>query len=124
MANNILPSPRTAAEANSIVRSHDDLIAAGKMPATTADPDKDLLAFAAEFGQLARSLKFVSESLEQAYEAAEGLHEAIARRNGIDRADRAYQNDINAARRAASRRAQQAMAQLARLVGELQCEAK
>ena len=111
------PAPSCAAES--------DLIAAGKTLAATADPDKDLLNFANDFRKLSRTLKFIGERSEQVYFAAEDKRDTIAGVTGdIDRANLAYQNDIDAARRAAALMAQKALVELSRLIGELQREAK
>lgn len=126
-----LPAPSCAAEA-------DALIAAGKTLATTADPDKDLLAFASDFRELAWTLRSLGTGLDSAYEGAEGLYDArldaldqgklwhvsTGRAWTRDEVALARDNEMKQARRTAARTAQKALVELSRLIRELQWEAK
>lgn len=110
-----------------------DLIAAGQLLATLAEP-KDELSLGADFREIAVALEVASKDLRRAYELAEQTY--FAR---LDRADRepdwihlslghmtrddihaARADELRRARAEASRKAKQALVDLARLVGELE----
>lgn len=112
-----LPPPLCAAEADALIAKH--------RAEAQAAPEKDLIEFASDFGQLALTLTFIGEGLDRAQEAADESHNARLRHGwDIDGANLAYQNEIMAARRTAAATAQKAMVDLSRLIGELQWERK